>query len=185
VAVHLDDATRAAVAAAASDLRARAGALPVGWVAPENFHVTLKFLGAVDEARVPSIVTRLQTLAAEGSAFAMEIRGLGAFPSATRARVLWAGITEGGDRLGELAAVVDQALARLGFPPETRDFSPHVTMGRVRVPGRSPELATALEAGRDRKLGRVEVRKIALMRSELSPRGARYTPLAALPLGAE
>jgi 2'-5' RNA ligase len=156
--------------------------LPVAWVAPENFHLTLKFLGAVDEARVSSIVSRLQTVAAERAAFAVEVRGLGAFPSATRARVLWAGIADGGDMLRDLAAAADDTLTRLGFPPEGRDFSPHVTVGRVRAPGRAPELAAALEAESGREFGRVEVREIALMRSHLSPRGARYTRLAALPL---
>ena len=150
---------------------------------PENLHVTLKFLGAVDEARVSSIVSRLQTVAAERAACAVDVRGLGAFPSATRARVLWAGIADGRDSLRDLAGAVDDTLAKLGFSPEERDFSPHVTVGRVRAPGRAPGLAATLEAESARRFGRVEVREISLMRSHLSPRGARYTTVAALPLG--
>ena len=182
MAVHLDDPTRAAVAEAVSELRAGAGALPVSWVARENFHVTVKFLGTVDEARVPSIVTVLQTVAAGHTTFAADVCGLGAFPFSSRARVLWAGIADGREPLSDLAGAVDEALAKLGFPAEGRALAPHVTVGRVRAPRRAPGLASVIEAGRTRRFGRVDVNQIALMRSDLSPRGARYTTLAAFPL---
>jgi RNA 2',3'-cyclic 3'-phosphodiesterase len=182
VAVELDAATRAAVARATDELRGRAGALSVSWVAPDNLHVTVKFLGGIDPTRVPALVTALLGAAAAVAPFTIEVAGLGAFPSATRPRVVWAGISRGAETLTVLAARIDDALAGRGIPRETRAFSPHVTIGRVRESRRAPELAQAL--GDARPFGHVRVDTITLMRSELSPRGARYTPLATVPLGA-
>ena len=167
VAVHLDPSTRAALATASAELRAHAGELPIAWVAPENFHVTVKFLGGIDEARVPAVIDALHTAAAGRPAFDVEIRALGAFPSPTRPRVLWAGVAEGGEPLGALAAAVEDALAPLGFEREAR---------------RAPALAAALGAAASRRFGRVTIDHLALMRSDLSPRGARYTPLSTVPL---
>jgi 2'-5' RNA ligase len=92
--------------------------------------------------------------------------------------VLWAGIGAGAGALGALAATVETALAAIGFPREERAFSPHITLGRVRDPRRLPALAEALAAGAAARFGQVKVDEVALMRSDLSPRGARYTPLA-------
>ena len=114
--------------------------------------------------------------------FAIDVGGLGAFPSATRARVLWAGVMAGDGPLEALAATVDTALAALGFPREARAFSPHIPVGRVREPRRAEALATLLSARQTRPFGRVAVDAVTLMRSDLSPRGARYTPLAGVPL---
>ena len=151
-------------------------------MAPENLHVTLKFLGGIDEARVPSVIDALRGAVGRHARFVIEIGELGAFPSATRARVLWAGVTGGDGALAALASTVDTALAGLGFPHEERAFSPHITLGRVREPRRAPALGEALAAGGARRFGRVAVNEITLMRSDLSPRGARYSPLAALQL---
>jgi 2'-5' RNA ligase len=154
----------------------------VSWVAAENFHVTLKFLGGIDESRVPPVIAALDVAVRRHARFAIEVAGLGAFPSPARARVLWAGIVAGDGPLGALAATVDTALTPLGFPREERPFSPHVTLGRVREPRREPALAEALTANKGPRFGRVAVDEVTLMRSDLSPRGARYTPLAGLPL---
>jgi RNA 2',3'-cyclic 3'-phosphodiesterase len=154
----------------------------VSWVAPENFHVTVKFLGRVEDTRVQSVIGALHTAVQGHAPFDLEVGGLGAFPSATRARVLWAGITGGIDPLAALAASVEDALAGLGFPREDRAFSPHITLARVREPGRAPALAEALRDRSGHRFGRVPVADTALMRSDLSPRGARYTPLASIAL---
>lgn len=180
MAVLLDDAVRAALGAASERLRARTRS--VAWVAAENLHVTLKFLGSLDEARVPAVTASLAEAAAGATAFDAVVEGLGAFPSLARPRVIWAGMGEGGRPMAELAARVDAALAPLGFPREPRDFAPHVTLGRVRAPRRDPDLAEALAAGARSAFGTLRVDRIALMRSDLSPRGARYTELAACPL---
>ncbi len=154
----------------------------MSWVAPENFHVTVKFLGSIDDSRVQSVIDALHTAVRGHTPFDLEVGGLGAFPSATRARVLWAGLVGGAAPLGALAASIEEALAGLGFPREDRAFSPHITLGRVREPGRAPALAEALGAASGRRFGRVTVAETALMRSDLSPRGARYTALASVAL---
>jgi RNA 2',3'-cyclic 3'-phosphodiesterase len=115
--------------------------------------------------------------------FEARIRGLGAFPSAGRPRVVWAGVTEGASEMTALARRVDAALAALGFPRDERPFSPHVTLGRVRRPGSNPALTDALAGAAAREFGQIQVPTASLMRSELGPRGARYTELAAVRLG--
>ena len=93
--------------------------------------------------------------------------------------MIWAGVGRGTDALVLLASRVDEALATLGFEREPRPFSPHVTLGRVRTPRGDLALAEALRAGEGREFGRLVVERVALMRSDLSPRGARYTEVAA------
>lgn len=159
-----------------------AAGLPIAWVAPENFHITVKFLGGIDEARVSSVIDALRIAAAGRQAFDLEILALGAFPSPIRPRVLWAGVTEGRAPLGALAAAVDDALVPLGFARESRPFAAHVTLARIREPRRTPALAEALGAAASQRFGRVTIEHLALMRSDLSPRGARYFVLSNVPL---
>lgn len=159
--------------------RLRAVARDVAWVAESNLHVTLKFLGVVDEARVGAITEALGAAVSAASAFDVAIRGLGAFPTSSRPRVIWAGLP-GAPALAALAGEVDRALAELGFPRESRPFAAHVTLGRVREPRRNPALAEALLRPVD--VGRMTVTRVSLMRSDLHPRGARYTELAGLRL---
>jgi 2'-5' RNA ligase len=142
----------------------------------------VKFLGRIDEGHVPAAIKALHTAAAGHHPFDLEIASLGAFPSPTRPRVLWAGVAEGEAPLAALAAAVDDALAPLGFQRETRAFTAHVTLARVREPRRTPALAEALGAAASRRFGRVTIDHVALMRSDLSPRGARYTALSTVPL---
>ena len=150
----------------------------VAWVADSNLYVTLKFLGQVDAGRLPAIGEALG-VASRWPRFELAVRGLGAFPSATRPRVVWAGLDPAG-ALGALAAQLDGALAELGFPRESRPFAAHVTLGRVREPRRQPALAEALARAGD--FGRLPVTAVSLMQSELQATGARYQPLATLPL---
>ncbi|MGH6954341.1 MAG: RNA 2',3'-cyclic phosphodiesterase [Alphaproteobacteria bacterium] len=180
VAILLPEAIRARLGAEA---RALAGiASGVVWVPEPNLHLTLKFLGSVAEGRVPAIANALGS-AAGLPAFDLELRGLGAFPTPDRPRVLWVGVGPGAAAGAALAARVDAGLAALGFPAETRPFASHVTLGRVRTPHRNPGLAEHLRRAGDRDFGRVRVAAVSLMRSQLSPAGARYTELAVLALG--
>ena len=152
----------------------------VAWIAGGNLHVTLKFLGGVEPARLPAIEAALAAAAAGQPTFDLEIHGLGAFPSRSRARVLWAGVGAGGEAASALAGRVDEALAALGVAKETRPFAAHVTLGRVREPRADPRLAEALDSREP--FGRQHVARVSLMRSDLSPHGARYTELAAFSL---
>jgi len=181
LAVLLPDEVRAALAAEVQ--RLQRVARDVAWVAPDNLHVTLKFLGEVEPGRVEAVGAALGPVAKTTAAFDVEVLGLGAFPSPTRPRVVWAGLGAGAAPLAALAGRVDAALATAAFAPETRPFAGHVTLGRVREPQRAPRLAAALDAGASRRFGLVAVDRIALVRSDLSPRGARYTVLETWPLG--
>ena len=159
--------------------RLRRVAGDVAWVTPANFHLTLKFLGRVETSRLPAVTAALAEAVAACPPFDLGLRDLGAFPSRTRPRVLWVGIDEGAEAAGRLASRVDEALAGLGFERETRPFSAHITLGRVREPRRNARLAAALSGG---AYGRQRTGHLSLMRSDLSPRGVRYTELAAVPL---
>ena len=179
MAILLADLVRERLAAAVERLRPLAR--DVAWVRSDNFHVTLKFLGGVEAARLDAIAVALADAARASAPFDLGVGDLGAFPSRTRPRVLWAGIDDGAAATATLASHVDRVLGPLGFPPEGRVFSAHVTLGRVRAPRPNPRLAEAL---RDGAFGRQRVERLSLMRSELSPHGARYTELAAVPLRA-
>lgn len=177
----LPDVLRAALGREIERLRPRARG--IAWVASENLHVTIKFLGSVEPERLGHVAEALEAVAAGREPFALAVRGLGAFPTASRPRVLWAGIADGRAALEALASGVDSALDALGFARESRAFSAHVTLGRAREPRRDTALASELGASSGRPFGGFTVKEVALMRSDLSPRGARYTRLGAWPLG--
>lgn len=170
------------LAQASESLRARPRR--VSWTPPGNFHVTLRFLGAVDESRVAEIAEALREAVVRQPPFTLAVGGLGAFPSLARPRVIWAGIQAGAEGVAALARAVEGALVPLGFPAATRPYSAHVTLGRVREARADPALARALARAAAEPLGEARVERVVLMRSELSPRGARYTELAGLPLEA-
>lgn len=171
---------RARLAAEVDSLRRVA--CDVAWVSADNLHVTLKFLGQVAVASVSGIEAALAVAAAAQAPFTVGLRGLGAFPTPGRPRVLWAGAADGAPAAVRLAGAVDEALAGVGCARESRAFTPHVTLGRVREPRRPAALAAALAAGEHRDFGRIAVERLSLMQSRLSPSGARYTELRALTL---
>lgn len=141
----------------------------IRWSRPENVHLTLKFLGDVDEESLDGLCTILEDACAAHAPFEARLAGLGAFPSARRARILWAGIGTGSKRLRSLAANIDAALSYSGFERETRPYEPHLTLGRVR--GRPVSLNLPEEAG-DSLL--FKVRRIELTESTLTDKGPIY-----------
>jgi 2'-5' RNA ligase len=152
----------------------------VRWVRADGMHVTLKFLGPVEPARLARAHSAIA--AALGAEPCREVRArrLGAFPSVRRPRVLWVGIE--GEALGALAHAVDRALAPLGFAPETRAFSPHLTLGRVNSLRGWPALEELFKAHLDDDFGASRVTAVTIFRSTLQPGGAVYTPLWTIPL---
>ncbi len=175
IAVPISPEVREQLRAAQDELR-RADA-DVKWVAPENFHITLKFLGGVTPDRLEETWKSVVAALAGTGRFTMRFRGAGAFPSPNRPRVIWAGVSEGADDLAALAARVEEACAGCGFPSEERPFRAHLTLGRARRPAPSASLRAAIEALADRDLGEVEVARVQLMRSQLTPSGAIYQVL--------
>ena len=153
----------------------------IRWVAPENLHVTLKFLAYIDEAQVDPITATLEDHLRLFSPFIISAKGLGTFPNPRRPHVLWVGLE--GTQLGVLAATVERALDPLGFLPEKRAFQPHLTIGRWRESQKSsPQLAQDLERWSDHCFGDSAVAAVTLFQSILKPQGAEYRALRRIAL---
>ncbi len=162
--------------------RLRESRADVAWVRPENLHLTLKFLGQVEEAAFGAVAGAIGLVAAAHAPFRLTFSGLGAFPQPRTARVVWVGVGEGAGGLAELHAELEAGLEPLGFQREARPFTSHLTLGRVRGPGRREQLAAAVTSMVPEPLGEMRLDRIDLMRSELRPEGARYSVLRTFPL---
>ena len=148
----------------------------IRWIPPSNLHVTLKFLGDIDAAKVDPIAQALQRHLHPFSRFIISAKGLGVFPDVKRPRVLWVGLH--GNRLAALASTVETALQLLGFPPEKRGFTPHLTVGRWRQSDKSPtKLGEELGKWQSQEFGETEVRDVILFQSLLKSDGAIHRPL--------
>jgi len=184
-AVLLEDDVRAALVGEIERLRPLSRA--VAWVPPQNLHLTLRFLGEQDEAQVALAHEALADVASCSAPFALTLHGLGGFPGLERPRILWVGAAEGALEARALQARLEGALERRGFGREPpRPWHPHVTIGRVfderrwRA-GAGRELRPVMAAVATRSFGAFTVDSVALMQSDLSPAGARYSPLARIP----
>jgi len=184
VALEPPEAVRRRVAALAVELRRAAGraAEDVRWVPPENVHLTLQFLGAVPQERVADVEAAVRAAAGQVRPLSLEVRGAGGFPNARRPRVLWAGLEGDTAPLAELVRDLGRRLAPLGFPPEERPFSAHLTLGRARDTRGAPGLAGALAHAAEAAPTPWRAAEIVIVESHLSPRGPRYEALARAPL---
>jgi RNA 2',3'-cyclic 3'-phosphodiesterase len=147
------------------------------WTRPEGRHLTLKFLGNVADERVGEMETALASVAPKHESFEASFEELGGFPNLRRPRVLWLGIGEGAEVMARLASDIESAFEPLGFAPEGRPFSPHFTLARFPKPRVIDEIPSVV-APRDRFV----VDEVVLFRSQLHPKGARYTALERFPL---
>ena len=178
VAVDVPIEQREKLAAAISERRSRLEG--ARWTKPENQHITLKFLGWVDSSRLEDVSNALEPVGRSHRAASLSLAGLGAFPSERRARVLWVGFDDPDGLLPSLATATDRALAPLGFERESRAFSPHLTLARLKRPASVSALVTEpFDAGTCPFV----VNHLALYRSYLHPQGARYEVLRTYPLG--
>lgn len=188
VAILLDDAVRDAVAAVIERLRPLGGS--VAWVPAANLHLTLQFLGEQPEDRLAAAESALHAAAARSAPIEAVLHGVGAFPGLERPRILWVGLAQGALEVRALQARVADALAREGFPREERPWHPHLTIGRVHDDRRwrrdsGPALRQALAQAAATRFGTLRIAQVALMRSDLSSRGARYTLRRAATLGGD
>jgi len=182
VAVELSDEVRRR----ALDLveRLRPEAASVRWVAAENLHWTLNFLGQVDDTIIPEVCRCVGEAALKTSRFTLTACGAGAFPAATRPRTLWLGAGDGAEQMVALQSAVESQLESLGFRRENRRFHPHVTLGRLTGRGHasSTQLPEQLAQLADFDAGTMEVGEVTVFSSQLLPGGPAYQPLCRVEL---
>jgi 2'-5' RNA ligase len=180
VAINLSQQEKSRLEAAARPLRE--SRFPIRWVPAPNVHLTLKFLGEVEEDRLPALYAAADGAAAGLEGFDMAANGFGAFPSLRRPQVVWAGV-EDNPPLSDLQERVEAALEALGYERERRRFHPHLTLGRARKGARPNEFK-----GLDELVGQLayedvfHVGAVDVMQSQLKPSGAVYSVIHAVPL---
>ena len=182
VALEIPAAVRDNLAAQIKELRHLPAPLAdkrLRWVRPENLHVTLKFIGEVEAARLDGIRRALTAIGLDAPV-GLELRGLGFFPDEKYPRVLWVGLLATGN-LPVLARDIDRALEGQGIARDQRAFTPHLTLARFEPCGLEEKLRTAIQKNSEREFGAFEAPEFHLIQSKLQPSGAAYTSLAAFP----
>jgi 2'-5' RNA ligase len=188
IAVELTDAAHTILAEVQNRLKAAVPAHTVRWTAPENIHLTLHFLGDTPTDDIKKISDLMTEVAATCRPFSVNLGDLGCFPHTRRPRIVWVGVSGQLDQLVKLYDDLGRRLKTIGFTPEARPFSPHLTIGRVKDGLPSPKLAQlgqTLERAQPNvgHLTTLAVAEISLMQSNLQPTGAVYTPLVHVRLG--
>ncbi len=160
-------------------LKEQMGDAPVRWAAPQNIHLTLKFLGDVSINNLEVLTDMLQAEAASQQAMVISIGGLGAYPKVRRPRVIWVGVEAPAEFMA-LQRGIDAQVARMGYSRDRRPFSAHLTIGRVSRNATTQEIrkiGDVLNSHKIGYLGVARIRSVHLFRSDLKPDGAVYTKL--------
>jgi len=144
-------------------------------VKPENVHVTVRFLGNISPTQVDEIYNEMRNV--DFSPFEIEIKGVGVFPNIRRIKVIWAGIRKGAEELQAIFDQLEPRLQRIGLKKETRGFSPHLTIGRLRTSRKKAELIRCLKEVEDYEFGVVKAKCLRLKRSILKSQGPVYSTL--------
>jgi 2'-5' RNA ligase len=144
-------------------------------VETENIHITLRFLGDIRVENVERIHEEMRKV--KFTPFQAKIHGVGAFPNVNSPRVVWAGITEGADELQNIFSQLEPRLRDLGFAPDSRGFSPHLTIARVRSGRNKEKLAQCIKENCDTEFGTVNAGCLRLKKSQLTPKGPLYSTL--------
>jgi 2'-5' RNA ligase len=177
LAIDLGEALRSAIGSVQQRLRERLDGWR--WVAAPGIHLTVRFLGEIAPETLGQHLTAWRGTAASCAGMRLRVRGLGVFPPRGVPRVLWIGVEEVEPQgsVEALGRVFERTARHLGLPPETRPFRPHLTLARAGRHG-WPAAPSGEVVG---DLGVIDAREVVLFRSELSPRGARYTPIETFP----
>jgi 2'-5' RNA ligase len=179
IAVDLNESVREKLVAVQGLLPTAAARLKP--VEPPNIHLTLKFLGEVPEEKIGAITKATEEAASGFQKFNVHIKGIGVFPSLHNIRVIWAGISEGRERVIELQRKIDVALQPLGFRLE-RDFHPHATLARVKFVRERARLVDFIKGKSNEDFGVTEVDSVELKQSTLTPKGPIYSTLTEIKL---
>jgi len=167
---------------AVQDYLKKSGA-DVRWTKVSSIHLTLKFFGDISEDQVETITVAASPITGVTPAFSLKGQGVGTFPNPKSPRVIWLGLSGETEILASLVQDLEQALAPLGFPPEKRKFTPHLTLGRVRSSQGREVLGRLLQSVPLPDFQDFQVEHLVLYRSTLRPQGALYTPLEKIALG--
>jgi 2'-5' RNA ligase len=174
LAIDINKPVRASVTNVLEEL-AELGA-DVKWVEPANLHLTMLFLGEVDDRELVAICRASTRVAADFKQFPIVLQGVGAFPNPRRPRTLWIGVDEGKDSLKALHKALEDALLDLGcYRREARAFTPHLTLGRVNSARSEESLVAAISENAGRICGETNVSEVLVMGSELKSSGPEYT----------
>ncbi len=155
------------------------------WVDPYSIHLTLKFLGNIVVDRIGEITRAIGDAAQGITPFHLEVKELGVFPNMRRVQVIWVGVSGEVDKLGQLQQGIESNLAHLGFAPEARPFTPHLTLARLRdrAPiGERQRFGQLIAGTKFEAVYSIEVDAISLMRSQLTREGAIYSRISSVGL---
>jgi 2'-5' RNA ligase len=161
--------------------RLKGAGADVRWEPDEKFHATIKFLGDIEERRLPAVLENIAQTAAPFQPFGVRYVGAGVFPDKRRPRVVWIGCENTDGRLHALKSALDDALAVLGFPAEERAFHPHITLGRIASPRGVKDLLSKLESLTFEPHSAI-IDRVVVMKSTLKPQGSEYTRLTTISL---
>ncbi|MBS7610541.1 RNA 2',3'-cyclic phosphodiesterase [Candidatus Bathyarchaeota archaeon] len=145
-------------------------------VEPKNIHITIRFLGELEAKRLEAVTEAMKKV--RFRPFDVELKGLGAFDNINHIRVIWIGMGRGSKEASEIFDILEPKLRLLGIEPETRGFSPHLTIARVKIPRRNEALKDLILRNSDKLFGVVRAEALRLKRSILTPRGPIYTTIA-------
>jgi 2'-5' RNA ligase len=156
----------------------------VKWVEQDNVHLTLLFLGEVDDRELIAVCRAVAAVAAGFTPFSLAVEGVGCFPNMRRPRILWTGIGSGRQAVIDLHDRLEEPLLELGcYRREERQYTPHITLGRLKGEEASEKLARALDRQKDWRAGETVIDAVHVMGSELKRDGPVYTVLSRAKLG--
>ena len=180
IAINLPETVREHIGDFIRNLKSAGG--NVKWVRSGNIHITLKFLGELEEHKIENIQDVIKRIASNNKPFQVSLEGKGGFPNLSHPRILWIGIQTGYEALKQIAEDMESSLEPLGFLKEKRSFSPHVTVGRVRSVSDIRSLTERMQKMEFKKTF-FKVDQIELIKSDLTPRGPIYTPILTCKIG--
>jgi 2'-5' RNA ligase len=153
----------------------------IKFIEPKNIHITLKFLGDIEKSQIKQIEDTIYNSINGINSFKIDVKGLGVFPNKSYIKIIWAGI-KNYQTLENTVNRIDENLSIVGFKKEKRDFSPHITIGRVKTAKNKKQLLEIIERYGDYNFGEFTVDSINLKKSELTPKGPIYSNISEIKL---
>jgi 2'-5' RNA ligase len=184
IAIELPDGVKRGLRELQAQLKAESSA-PVKWVEPENIHLTLKFLGNVAAGRIDGIAQAMKEAVRGTPPFSLEVKELGVFPNPRRVQIVWVGVSGETEKLATLQKRIESGLAKLGFAPENRRFTPHLTLARLRdraTPQEREKLGQLIAETEFAAAQSFSVDSVKLIKSQLTREGPIYSQLSSAEL---